>query len=105
MKLVKGNGRVRCNCRKCGVEIYSNDWKYKATEGFYCFTHGRIESLFNGFNQWLKGVLEMNPIKWYNKTFYLADVSRLGMGAMFIASCLIGLGLLIYCLLQSLLTV
>jgi len=56
MKLVKGKGRVRCKCRKCGDIIYGTDWKYVSTEGDYCFTHGRIESLYNRINQLLKGV-------------------------------------------------
>jgi len=55
MKLIKG--KKRCKCKACGAYICSNDYKYKASEGYYCFYHGRVASLHNGFMAWLKGVL------------------------------------------------
>jgi len=58
VRLIKGGGRKRCNCKKCGKEIYSSDWKYVAVEGVYCVEHGRVESLHSGFVTWLSGVLK-----------------------------------------------
>ena len=55
MKLIKG--KKRCKCKACGALICSNDYKYKASEGYYCFYYGRVASLHNGFMKWLKGVL------------------------------------------------
>ncbi len=53
VKLIKG--KKRCNCKLCDKLILSNDWKYIATEGVYCFYDGRIKSLHDGAIKWIKG--------------------------------------------------
>ena len=53
MKLIKG--KKRCNCKLCDKLILSNNWKYIATEGVYCFYDGRIKSLHDGVIKWIKG--------------------------------------------------
>jgi len=54
MKLIKGNGQANCKCRKCGVDIFSTDWKYTGDEGVFCYKHGRIEGLYAGFRIWMR---------------------------------------------------
>ena len=52
MELIKGKKRDKC--RECTKLILSNDYKYKADEGIYCFYHGRIKSLHDGVMNWIR---------------------------------------------------
>lgn len=62
--LLKGNGHKREKCKECHKMIYSNDYKYLYKDGVYCFRHGRVKSLHDGFMLWLsKAVRASNSTK------------------------------------------
>ena len=57
MRLIKGKKRGKC--KACPALILSDDWKYKATEGYYCHKCGKFIKLHQSSLKWIKSVARL----------------------------------------------
>jgi len=53
--LQKGKRRT---CRHCKDTIFSFQARYKAVEGFYCVSDGKVKRLHDGVMKFIKGIIK-----------------------------------------------